>query len=144
MPLHSFKIYSAQKNLKLKRPLFITPVSAGFPSPADDYLEGKIDLNQKLITNPTATFYVKVSGNSMIGADIFSGDVLVVDRSKRPGNNNIVIAVIDRDFTVKRLKIIKGKKYLAPENDDYPPIELKPEMDVEIWGVVTYVIHKAQ
>ena len=126
---------------KCEMPLFLESVSAGFPSPADDYLEGKLDLNDALIRNPAATFFVRVTGDSMIEAGIHSEDILVVDRSLNPKDGSIVIAVIDGELLVKRLFMQKGKVYLVPENKYYAPIEIKDEMAFEVWGVVTTVIH---
>lgn len=136
-------IYKYKKEKEVKLPLFISKVPAGFPSPAEDYIEKYLDLNELLIKHPSATFFVKVSGNSMINAGIHDGDILIVDRALEPKNNDIVIAVIDGELTVKRL-IIKNKKiYLYPENSNYKPIEIgNEEYDLLIWGVVTYVIHK--
>ncbi len=122
-------------------PLFLARVSAGFPSPADDYLEGKLDLNEHLIKHPAATFFVRAAGDSMIGAGIHSGDILVVDRALDPGANSVVIAVIDGDLTVKRIQRTGGKLFLAAENPRYRPIEIREGMDFEVWGVVTSVIH---
>jgi len=136
-------IYKYKKEKEVKLPLFISKVPAGFPSPAEDYIEKYLDLNELLIKHPSATFFVKVSGNSMINAGIHDGDILVVDRALEPKNNDIVIAVIDGELTVKRL-IIKNKKiYLYPENSNYKPIEVRSEeRELIIWGVATYVIHK--
>lgn len=125
----------------LELPLFLESVSAGFPSPADDYLEGKLDLNDFLINNPAATFLVRVTGDSMIGAGIHSGDLLIVDRSLTPKDRNIVIAVINGELTVKKLRITKNKVGLFPENKDYKPIEITSEMNFEVWGVVKSVVH---
>jgi DNA polymerase V len=122
-------------------PFYQTPVSAGFPSPAEDYIEDKLDLNDLLIQHPTATFFLKVSGNSMIKAGIHHGDILIVDRSLRPSNGKIVIASINGELTVKRLKKIGEKVYLAAENDTYKPFEITSEEELVIWGVVTRVIH---
>ena len=122
-------------------PLFLTRVSAGFPSPADDYLEGRLDLNQHLIKHPAATFFVRAAGDSMIGAGIHSGDILVVDRSLEPCADSVVIAVINGDLTVKRIQRTGGKLFLAAENPRYHPIEIRECMDFEVWGVVTCVIH---
>lgn len=118
-------------------PFFLNPVSAGFPSPADDYIETKLDLNTLLVKNPAATFYVKVSGDSMKGAGIFHGDTLVVDRSREAVDGSIVVAVVDGELTVKKLKLVKGKPYLVPENPDYKDIELKEYSEMQIWGVVS-------
>jgi len=125
-------------------PLFSTKVSAGFPSPADDYLEGKLDLNQHLVKHPSATFFVRVSGDSMINTGIFPDDILVVDRSLEPVSGKVVIAVIDGELTVKRLHREKGGVQLLPENDNYPPIVITEAQDFSIWGVVTNVIHNVE
>jgi DNA polymerase V len=127
--------------LLLKLPLFLSRVAAGFPSPADDYVEKKIDLNKQLIKNPAATFFVKVEGDSMVRAGIFSGDMLVVDRSAPAKNGAVVLAVLDGEMTVKRLRKEKDRLYLTAENQNYAPIEILPESDFEIWGVVLYSIH---
>lgn len=122
-------------------PLFLESVSAGFPSPADDYIDQKLDLNDALIRNPAATFFVRVSGDSMIKSGIHSDDILVVDRSLNAKSGSVVIAVIDGELLVKRLLMENGKVFLIPENNDYQTIEIKDEMAFEIWGVVTTVIH---
>ncbi len=135
------RIFAPDKGDEVKLPLFLESVSAGFPSPADDYLEGKLDLNEFLIKNPAATFFVRVTGDSMINAGVHSGDILVVDRSLDPKDGNIIIAVVDGELVVKRMKIVKKKVYLAPENSNYEPIEVTEAMNFEVWGVVTTVIH---
>lgn len=122
-------------------PMFTEQVAAGFPSPADDYLEGNLDLNQYLIKHPVATFFVRVTGDSMIGAGIHSGDILIVDRALEATSGKVVIAVVNGELTVKKLVRRNGVIYLMPENDKYKPIEVKDEIDLEIWGVVTSVIH---
>jgi DNA polymerase V len=117
-------------------------ISAGFPSPADDFIENSLDLNLELIKNPTATFFVRVSGSSMKDAGIFDGDILIVDRSLRATNRKIVIAILNGELLVKRL-CIRGDQYiLMPENKNYSPIYLTNDSDLNIWGVVTNVIHK--
>ncbi len=116
-------------------------VAAGFPSPADDHLEGKLDLNEYLVKHPAATFFVRVVGDSMINAGIHAGDLLVVDRSLESTDRNIILAVIDGEITVKRLIRKKGKVILMPENENYKPIKINEESQFEIWGVVTHVIH---
>jgi DNA polymerase V len=121
--------------------LYGTRVAAGFPSPADDYVEGRLDLNQHLIRHPAATFFVRASGDSMLGAGIHPGDLLVVDRSLEPTHGKVVIAVVDGELTVKRLDIRDGRVRLLAENDRYPPIVFAENMDLQIWGVVTSVIH---
>ncbi|NGX49238.1 MAG: LexA repressor [Candidatus Anoxychlamydiales bacterium] len=130
------------KENSLKIPLFLTPIQAGFPSPADDYLENSLDLNELLIKNPPASFFVKVKGDSMIGAQISEGDILVVDRSIEPIDKKIIIANFLGEFNVKRLRIIDKEVYLYSENPKYSPIKITKEMDFEVFGVVTYVIHK--
>jgi DNA polymerase V len=117
-------------------------VSAGFPSPAADFMETNIDLNKELSENPLATFYIKVKGNSMIDAGINDKDVLVVDRSLEPQNNKIAICCIDGEFTVKRIQVEKDCLYLMPENSNYEPIKVTEENQLIIWGMVTYVIKK--
>ena len=125
----------------MKVTLYLNSVCAGFPSPASDYLEGEIDLNRYLIKNPLATFIVKSQGNSMLQAWIHSGDLLIVDRSIKAKNNSIVVASVDGDLIVKRIKI-SGKKYLlASDNKTYKDIKINNESDIFIWGTVTKVIH---
>ena len=136
-------IFSIIKNSQINTPVFLDKVSAGFPSPATDYMENKLDLNEYLIKHPAATFIVKASGSSMIDADIYSGDLLIVDKSLTPRNNNIVIASIFGDLTVKKLKKKENAFFLLSANDSYPNIEVKEEMECFIWGVVTYIIHDA-
>jgi len=131
-----------RKKKKLKLPLYSSKVSAGFPSPADDFVEKALDLNDLVIKHPQATFFVRVSGNSMINANIRDGDILIVDRAIEPKEGHIVIANVDGEFVLKRIRKKNGKLYLFPENSDYNPIEIKEGMECEIWGVVTYVIHK--
>lgn len=134
-------IYKCGIKTKRQLPLFLSRIRAGFPSPADDYLDKKLDLNEHLIKHPVATFFVKVKGDSMIKAGIHSGDILVVDRSLEPKDKSVVVAVINGDFTVKRIRKRGSKLFLDPENDSYAPIEISNEMDFEIWGIVIHVIH---
>tara|TARA_B100001248_G_C27308028_1_gene420472 strand:+ start:310 stop:732 length:423 start_codon:yes stop_codon:yes gene_type:complete len=115
-------------------------VSAGFPSPADDFKETRISLDKELVKNKEATFYARVSGDSMVGGGLDDGDLLIIDRSLNPENGKIAICFIDGDFTVKRIKKEKDKFYLIPENKKYKPIELKEENEFLVWGVVTFVI----
>lgn len=122
-------------------PLYSNKVSAGFPSPADDHIEVQLDLNAHLIKNPVSTFFVRVSGESMKDVGIFPNDILIVDRSINPVDGKIVIAAIDGELTVKRLKRKNGILYLMPENKEFKPIVIKEMQDVNIWGVVTNVIH---
>lgn len=136
------KIYSVAENGKLQSyKLFSTKIEAGFPSPADDYIEGQLDLNEYLVKNPPATFFVRVSGESMIGAGIHPNDLLIVDRSIKPKAGKVVIAVINGEFTVKRLVDRNGSFWLVPENSKFPEKQIKDDEDVLVWGVVTNVIH---
>ncbi|MCB1111620.1 MAG: translesion error-prone DNA polymerase V autoproteolytic subunit [Chlamydiales bacterium] len=123
-------------------PVFTSGVQAGFPSPADDYIEGQLDLNQLMVKHPAATFFVRVEGDSMRDAGIQSGDILVVDRSLEVANGKIVIAVVDGEFTVKRYFKDASGIYLFPENPDYPKMKIEKSSDFQIWGIVSYVIHK--
>jgi DNA polymerase V len=127
---------------ELKLPLFQTGISAGFPSPADDYIEARIDLNKELIKNPSSTFFGRVNGDSMINIGIGNGDLIVVDKSIEPRDSSIVVCIIDGEFTVKRFKKIGADYFLLPENDQYKPIKVSKENDFRIWGTVTYSIKK--
>jgi DNA polymerase V len=122
-------------------PLAGEAVAAGFPSPAEDYMEKTLDLNEYLAPRPEATFFVRVSGDSMTGAAIHHGDILVVDRSLSARPGNVVIARLDGEFTVKRLRRTAAGMELAPENPDYAPTPITPDTDFEVWGVVRHVLH---
>jgi len=135
------KVYKIDTMKKCEQPLFIADVPAGFPSPADDYEEEKLDLNKYLIKNQAATYFVRVTGDSMVGAGIHSGDLLVVDRSLEPEDKKIVIATINGEMTVKRIRRKNKKIFLEPENVEYSAQEINREMQFEVWGVVTNVIH---
>ena len=117
-------------------------ISAGFPSPADDFKEIRISLDKELVKNKDATFYARVDGDSMIGAGLEDGDLLVIDRSLSPENGKIAVCLIDGDFTVKRIKKEKHKLFLVPENKKYKKTEIKEENELIIWGIVEYVIKK--
>ena len=117
-------------------------ISAGFPSPADDFKEIRISLDKELVKNQESTFYARVSGDSMLGAGIDDGDLLVIDKSLSPENGKIAVCFIDGDFTVKRIVKEKGKLYLKAENKKYKSIELSGESELIIWGIVEYVIKK--
>ena len=117
-------------------------ISAGFPSPADDFKETRISLDRELVRNKEATFYARVSGDSMIGAGLDDGDLLIIDRSLNPENGKIAICLIDGNFTVKRIKKEKNKLFLQPENKKYKKTEIKEENELIIWGIVEYVIKK--
>lgn len=121
---------------------FDTGISAGFPSPADDFKETRISLDEELIQNKEATFFAKVSGQSMIGAGLDDNDLLVIDRSIEPTNNKIAVCFLDGEFTVKRLRVEGENVWLKPENPNYPIIKITAENNFVIWGIVTNVIKR--
>ena len=134
-------VFAFEKRSRQELPLFLANVPAGFPSPADDYIDRKLDLNEFLIKHPAATFFVRVEGDSMTGAGIHTGDILIVDRALEPADRKIVIASVNGELTVKRIRMIKASLYLEPENPDFEPMEIKEEEGFAVWGVVTYVLH---
>ena len=136
------EIWSFDPKTSIKIPLCIATVNAGFPSPAEGHIDRSLDLNEFLIKHPAATFLIKVTGTSMIQAGIHPGDILIVDKSLDPQDNNIVIAILNDEFTVKRFHRVNDKCYLMPENPAFKPIELGGDMTLQVWGVVTWVIHK--
>ena len=121
---------------------FAAGISAGFPSPAEDFKEQRLSLDKELVKNKEATFFARVSGQSMIGAGLDDNDLLVIDRSLEPTNNKIAVCFLDGEFTVKRLKVDKDEVWLQPENPNYPIIKITQENDFIIWGIVTNVIKK--
>ncbi|WP_115704605.1 LexA family protein [Legionella sainthelensi] len=123
-------------------PIFSSKVQAGFPSPADDYIEGYLDLNTKFIKHPSSTFVLQAMGDSMVEAGIFSGDWLLVDRSIEATDGRIVIAAVNGELTVKRLSNKEGKVQLLPANPKFMPIDITEECEMVIWGVVTLVLHE--
>lgn len=134
-----FHLAKPENNQRL--PLFISKVAAGFPSPADDYVEKTLDLEELLIQKPAATFFVRAQGDSMLGAGIHPNDILVVDRSKEPMPDKIVICAINGELTVKRLMVTDGQWCLKAENPAYPDIPLTEDLETVFWGTVTNVIH---
>jgi DNA polymerase V len=132
------------KRLNLKLPLVSASVEAGFPSPADDHMERGIDLNEELIRNPAATFLIRVQGESMRDAGIHSGDTLIVDRSVTPSDRQIVVAMIDGEFTVKRYRKHAGRIFLEAANENFRSIQIGEDQELTIWGAVTYIIHRAK
>jgi DNA polymerase V len=134
-------VFPARLPTPLPLPLYASRVAAGFPSPADDHLEDPLDLNQYLVKHPAATFFARAGGRSMTGDGIHHGDLLVVDRSLEPRDGRIVVAVVNGEMTLKKLKIEDGRVWLMPANPDYAPIKLGEGMELMIWGVVTHVIH---
>jgi DNA polymerase V len=130
-------------NKRIYLPVAATKVPAGFPSPATDYEEDRLDINDIVVSNPSSTFFIRVKGNSMIDSNITEDDILVVDKSIEAIHGKIVIAVVDGDFTVKTLYNKDGVIKLVPANTEYPEIILTSEQELNIWGVVSYIIHKA-
>jgi DNA polymerase V len=134
------KVHASDTRTKWSRPLVQSAVSAGFPSPAENHIEGSLDLNRHMIKHPVATFYVRAQGDSMIDAGIAPGSILVVDRAVEADDGDIVVARINNEFCVKRLRIKGGEVWLMPENAAYDPIEITEEMEFEVWGKVTWSI----
>lgn len=127
---------------ELSIPFIENTISAGFPSPAEDYLESGIDLNKELIRHPSTTFFGRVKGDSMCGAGIFEGDILVIDKSLDAKDDDIAVCFIDGEFTLKRIKREKDAVWLIPANDKYKPIRVTVDNDFLIWGIVTAVVRK--
>ncbi|WP_047549781.1 LexA family protein [Psychroserpens sp. Hel_I_66] len=123
-------------------PIFDAGISAGFPSPAEDFNEQHLSLDEELVKNKETTFYARVSGQSMIGAGLDDNDLLVIDRSLEPENNKIAVCFLDGEFTVKRLRVSDGEVWLQPENPNYPIINITEDNNFLIWGIVTNVIKK--
>lgn len=135
-------VYRLLERGSYELPFYTSRVSAGFPSPADDHLERTLDLNEYIIKNPTATFFVEVTGDSMLDEGIRPKDILVVNRSLTPAHGKIAIVSLDGEFTVKKLQFEQGRLVaLVPANVNYTPIEVTDREDIEIWGIVTHVIH---
>jgi len=135
-------IYLPNNSEAIERPVIYEDISAGFPSPAEDFKEVRISLDKELVKNEDATFYARVRGNSIIDANIEDGDLLVIDRSIETRNGKVAVCMIDGEFTIKRLKVEKNCVYLMPENKKYKPIIVTKENELIIWGIVTYVIKK--
>jgi DNA polymerase V len=140
-PLLDF--YTADCSTELELPLAGVGISAGFPSPAEDFEEVSLDLNKALIKHPAATFYARVKGTSMTDAGILDGDLLVIDKALEPENGRIAVCYLDGEFTVKRIAQLDDGLYLMPANEKYQPIRISEEADFQVWGIVTFVIHKA-
>ena len=136
------EIWSADISKHLELPFFDTKIQAGFPSPAEDHMEQRLDLNSLVIENPSATFFVRVAGESMKDVGINDGDILVVDRSIEKWENRIVVAVIDSEFTIKRFTRQNEIVVLKAENSEYPPINITSETDFSVWGVVCWTLKK--
>ena len=138
----NIKFFIPDTEYTLESILISSGISAGFPSPAGDFKQDRISLDKELIKNKEATFFARVSGQSMVGAGLDNNDLLVIDRSLEPTNNKIAVCLIDGEFTVKRLKVENDRIWLKPENLDYKPIEITEENQFIIWGIVTNVIKK--
>ncbi len=136
--------YSADVSSELELPLASSGISAGFPSPADDHLDIKLDLNKALVPHPNATFYGRVKGYSMVEAGIEEGDILVIDKSLDPKEGDVAVCFLDGEFTVKRIGKREGNLCLLPANEAFEPIPVTEENDFLVWGIVTYVIHKTR
>lgn len=134
--------FTPQNTNSLGAILVDTGISAGFPSPADDFKQERLSLDETLIKNKEATFFARVSGQSMINAGLNDNDLLIIDRSLEPEHNKIAVCFLDGEFTVKRLKIENNTLWLQPENDNYKPIEITQDNQFVIWGIVTNVIKK--
>ena len=139
----SLDFFAVDEQILPSIPIFSEAVQAGFPSPAEDHMDMDLNLNDHLVQNPSATFCVRAIGESMKDAGIQSGDIMIVDKSLEPKNRSIVLAVIDGEFTVKRVNVNESELYLVPENSNFSPIKITEDMDFQVWGVVTYIIHKA-
>jgi len=135
-------VYRARPDCARPLAVFLSRVPAGFPSPADDYIEQTLDLNEHLIQRETATFFVRVAGHSMTGAGIHDGDILVVDRAVEPTDGAIVVAALDGELTVKRYCAGDDRPALVPENESHAPIPVREGQDLVVWGVVQHVIHE--
>jgi DNA polymerase V len=135
------EFYLADPVTKQPLDLYSSKVSAGFPSPAESFVERKLDLNSYLVRHPAATFFVRVSGESMLNAGIQDGDMLLVDKSLQPTDKKVVIASVNGELTVKRIRTLGSAVFLVPENEQYAPIKITEEVDFSVWGVVTTVIH---
>jgi len=136
----NLEIYTADTSTSIHLPFVESGISAGFPSPADDFLDASIDLNREFVKNPSTTFYGRVRGDSMINAGLNEGDLLIIDKSLEPIDNKIAVCFIDGEFTVKRIKIEKDIVWLVAENEKYKPIKVTADNDFVIWGIVTTVI----
>ena len=136
------KIYQPDTATDREIPVAGSGVHAGFPSPAEDHIEGRLDLNKLAVTHPDATFFARVEGDSMKDDCIEDGDLLVIDKSLKPEDGNVVVSYLDGEFTLKRIQIKKGKIYLVPANGKYKVLEVSDDTDFRVWGVVRYVLKK--
>lgn len=137
-------IYTPDLTSHLALPFADQGIQAGFPSPAQDYISETIDLNHELIRHPAATFYGRVSGDSMTGDGIEQGDILVIDRSLEPADGDLAVCCVDGEFTLKRIRLCKDQVWLIPSNESFDPILVTADQQFEVWGVVTYTIKQHQ
>ena len=136
--------YTPDLTTELALPLAASPISAGFPSPAEEFFGLKLNLNDELIKHPEATFYARVKGHSMKDAGIQDGDLLVIDKAQEPKDGCVAVCAIDGEFTLKRLAVEKDGIYLMPANDEFKPIKITEENDFLVWGIVAYVVHQVR
>jgi len=139
---NNIRIFKPTDKESIKNIFIKDGISAGFPSPASDFVESRISIEKIVVKNKESTFYAKVSGESMKNAGLDDGDILIIDRSEELKNNKIAVCYLNGEFTVKRVKINKDHIYLVPENDKYEPIKVTEENEFIVWGIVTYVIKK--
>lgn len=139
---NNLTFFTPQKTNSLGAILVETGISAGFPSPAEDFKQERLSLDEELVKNKEATFFARVSGQSMINAGLNDNDLLIIDRSLEPEHNKIAVCFLDGEFTVKRLRVEKDGVWLQPENDSYKPIKITQDNQFIIWGIVTSVIKK--
>ena len=137
-------IHSIDASQDLPLPYAEEGIKAGFPSPAQDYMDLSIDLNRELVKHPSSTFYGKVKGDSMVDAQVFDGDILIIDKSLEPTNGDMAVCFVDEEFPLKFIEIRADEVLLVPANKQYAPIRVTKENDFIIWGIVTYVIHKSR
>lgn len=142
MKKKNLEIYKADTDTQLVLPIADGGIKAGFPSPAQDFMDLSIDLNKELVKHPSSTFYGRVSGDSMIDAGIYDGDILIIDKSLEPKDGDMAVCFIDGEFTIKYIKIEEKVIWLVPANENYKPIKVTEENDFLIWGIVTYSIKK--
>lgn len=140
----SIDIFQPDLSTRMPLPYADQGIQAGFPSPAQDYISESIDLNRELIPHPAATFYGRVSGESMIGDGIDPDDIIVIDRSLEPRDGDLAVCCLDGDFTLKRIRLEANRVWLVPANESFDPILVTPDNNFEIWGVVTYTIKRTR
>lgn len=142
MDKKSLEIFRAEVDTELSLPIADGGIKAGFPSPAQDFLDLAIDLNKELVRHPASTFYGRVRGDSMQDAGVYDGDILIIDKSLEPRNGDMAVCFVDGEFTIKYIKIEKEIVWLIPANDKYKPIKVTEDNDFLIWGIVTYSIKR--